>query len=39
VQQTLDWANWPISDDVWEEVNPLPASRDDPEANHDYKSG
>lgn len=39
VQQTLDWANWPISDDVWEEVNALPASRDDPEASRDYKSG
>lgn len=39
VQQTLDWANWPINDDVWEEINALPVSRDDPEANRDYKSG
>jgi D-threo-aldose 1-dehydrogenase len=38
IQQTIDWANWPIGDDVWEEIDALPTSRDDPEANRDYKS-
>jgi len=39
VQQTLDWANWPIADEVWAELMALPFSRDDPEATRDYKPG
>jgi len=37
VQQTLDWANWPIADAVWEEVAALPYSTDDPEATRVYQ--
>ncbi len=37
VQQTLDWANWPIPDEVWDEVMTLPFSNDDPEATRVYK--
>ena len=39
VQQTLDWAKWPIAEDVWDELTALPFSRDDPEATRDYKAG
>ena len=37
VQQTLDWANWPIADAVWEEVAALSYSTDDPEATRVYQ--
>lgn len=37
VQQTLDWANWPIPEAVWEEVAALSYSIDDPEASRVYK--
>ena len=37
VQQTLDWANFPIADAVWEEVLALPFSTDDPEATRVYQ--
>ncbi len=32
IRQTLDWANWPIGDDVWAELAALPHDRSDPEA-------
>lgn len=39
VQQTLDWAAWPIGDEVWAELGAQPFSTDDPEATRDYKLG
>src|SRR5271156_3662180 len=39
VQQTLDWARFPIPDAVWEELKAAPFSTDDPEATRDYKPG
>ena len=32
VQETLDWAAWPIGEEVWEELLALPYTTDDPEA-------
>lgn len=37
VQQTLDWAAMPTMDDFWAEIDSLPYSSDDPEANRNYK--
>ena len=39
VQQTLDWANFPIPDAAWAELMALPYASDDPEATRDYKPG
>ena len=39
VQETLDWAAWPIADAVWDELAALPFATDDPEATRDYKPG
>jgi D-threo-aldose 1-dehydrogenase len=39
VQQTLEWAQWPISDNVWDELLALPFATDDPEATREYKPG
>ena len=39
VQQTLDWAAWPIPAEAWEELLALPASSDDPEATRVYNPG
>lgn len=39
VQETLDWANWPISEEAWNELLSLPASSDDPEATRQYSPG
>ena len=39
VQETLDWAAWPIDDEAWAELTALPYSTDDPEATRDYKPG
>ncbi len=39
VTQTVEWANHPIPDDVWEKLYALPFAVDDPEANRDYKPG
>ena len=36
VQQTVDWANRPIGDEVWEEIAAVPFSADDPEATRVY---
>jgi D-threo-aldose 1-dehydrogenase len=38
VQQTIDWANWPIGDEVWEEAAAIPFSTNDPEATRAYKA-
>lgn len=37
IQQTLDWANCPIDDAVWEEIASIPYSTDDPEATRAYE--
>lgn len=37
VQQTVDWANWPIGDAVWQELAAIPFSTDDPEATRVYQ--
>ena len=37
VQQTLDWANQPIADEVWQDILALPHSTDDPEATRVYQ--
>ena len=39
VQETLEWAAWPIPDAVLAELATLPFSTDDPEATRDYKLG
>jgi D-threo-aldose 1-dehydrogenase len=39
VQQTLDWANFPIPDAAWKELMALTYASDDPEATRDYKPG
>jgi D-threo-aldose 1-dehydrogenase len=39
VQQTLDWANFPIPSAAWDELMALPYATDDPEATRDYKLG
>jgi D-threo-aldose 1-dehydrogenase len=39
IQETLEWANWPISNDAWNELLALPASNEDPEASREYSPG
>ncbi len=39
VRHTLDWASFPIGEEVWEELMALPFSTEDPEATRDYKLG
>ena len=39
VAETLEWAAWPIGDEVWAELMALPFATDDPEATRDYKLG
>jgi len=39
VQQTLDWANFPIPEAAWSELMALPYASDDPEATREYKLG
>ncbi len=39
VRQTLEWARFPIPDDLWEELRFVPFSTDDPEATRVYKPG
>ena len=39
IQQTLDWAEYPISEEAWNELMGLEASDQDPEANRVYKPG
>jgi D-threo-aldose 1-dehydrogenase len=37
VEETLEWAAWPIGEEVWAELEALPFATDDPEATRDYK--
>ena len=39
VHQTLDWARQPISETAWHDLNRLPYSMHDPEANREYRPG
>lgn len=39
VRQTLEWAAFPIPDDLWAELGDLPFGTDDPEATRDYRLG
>jgi len=39
VQETLDWARFPIPDALWEELKAVPFAVDDPESTRDYKPG
>lgn len=36
VTQTVNWAEWPIPEEAWEELLCLPFSTEDPEANRTY---
>ena len=39
IQQTFDWAKWPIPEQAWDELLALPFARNDPEATREYKPG
>jgi D-threo-aldose 1-dehydrogenase len=39
VSETLEWARFPIPDAVWEELQAVAYSRDDPEASRVYAAG
>lgn len=39
VAQTLEWANWPIPDEAWDQLMALPFSAADPEASREYTPG
>jgi D-threo-aldose 1-dehydrogenase len=39
VQETLEWANYPIPEAAWAELMALPYATDDPEATRNYKPG
>jgi D-threo-aldose 1-dehydrogenase len=39
VAQTLEWAQWPIPDVVWDELMSVPFSTEDPEATREYRPG
>ncbi len=39
VEQTLEWANLPVSSDAWNDIDALPYAVNDPEENRDYKPG
>lgn len=39
VQETLDWAAYPVPQAVWDDLARLPHATDDPEATRDYKLG
>jgi D-threo-aldose 1-dehydrogenase len=39
VRETLDWAAWPIGEELWAELLALPFATDDPEATRNYKLG
>jgi D-threo-aldose 1-dehydrogenase len=39
VRQTLEWAEWPIPDSLWEDLAALPFAMDDPEATREWTPG
>ena len=39
IAQTLEWAHWPVPEELWSELASLPFTRDDPEEARRYKLG
>lgn len=39
IAETLQWANWPISEAAWSELLALPSESGDPEATREYSPG
>lgn len=39
VEQTLEWAAWPIPEEAWAELLALPFATNDPETTREYKPG
>jgi D-threo-aldose 1-dehydrogenase len=39
VEQTLEWAQWPIHQAVWDDLASIPFATDDPEATRHYRPG
>ncbi|MFQ5972819.1 MAG: aldo/keto reductase [Alphaproteobacteria bacterium] len=39
ILQTIEWAQWPIVEEAWDELMALPSATDDPEATRVYKPG
>lgn len=39
VEETLEWARWPITEAAWDELLSLPFSTEDPEATRRYSPG
>ncbi len=39
IAQTLEWANYPISDEAWKDLLAIPRTSDDPEATREYTPG
>lgn len=39
IDQTFEWANWPIPEAAWEELQAIPKATDDPEATRVYDPG
>ncbi len=39
IAQTLAWADWPIPDEAWKDLQASPRATDDPEASRDYDPG
>lgn len=38
IEQTLEWARWPIEDQMWKELEKLEPATDDPEATRAYEA-
>ena len=39
VLHTIEWAEWPIPQALWDDLDALPYATEDPEATRDYKPG
>jgi D-threo-aldose 1-dehydrogenase len=39
VAETLEWAGTDIPNELWQELEAIPTSTEDPEANRDYRLG
>jgi D-threo-aldose 1-dehydrogenase len=39
IEQTLEWAAWPIPETVWNELMAVDFSTDDPETTREYTLG
>ena len=38
ITQTLEWANWPVPEAIWDELDNLTVNYDDPEATREYSN-